>query len=236
MGDVPNGVMLDRPPIFLGGQGGIVGPVRIAFGTVLAAGTIHRRDVLESGMLITGSAAPKARPRPYQPGLYGDISRVLRNNWIYLGNLHALREWYRHVRARFTAEPSARRCHAGALLRLDELITERIKQLDRLALRLTESLDRARSEHPAGLPATPFALHEHFLAQWPDLKPQLGAASTHPGDEARRDAFLAAVNTGTPYLNAIKDLSAPTHSTGTEWLQTIVDRLTQNSVDPSTAR
>ncbi len=29
IGDVPRGVMLDRPPIFLGGQGGLVGPVRI---------------------------------------------------------------------------------------------------------------------------------------------------------------------------------------------------------------
>ena len=33
VGDVPRGVMLDRAPIFLGGQGGLVGPVRIAYGT-----------------------------------------------------------------------------------------------------------------------------------------------------------------------------------------------------------
>jgi len=226
MGDVPRGVMLDQSPIFLGGQGGIVGPVRIAYGTVLAAGTIHRRDVLDPGLLITGSAAPKARPRPYQPGQFGDISRVLRNNWIYLGNLHALREWYRHVRSSFMTDPAPARCHAGALLRLDELIDERVKQLDRFALRLTESLEHARTEHPDGLPVTPFALHEQFLAQWPNLKPQLGAKSTHAGDEAKRDAFLRTVSTDVPYRDAIKLLPGTARALGTDWLQTIVNGVT----------
>ena len=37
-GDVPRGVMLNQPAIFLGGQGGVVGPARLGFGTVVAAG------------------------------------------------------------------------------------------------------------------------------------------------------------------------------------------------------
>lgn len=44
IGDVPRGVMLDHPPIFLGGQGGLVGPVRLGYGTVIAAGTVWRDD------------------------------------------------------------------------------------------------------------------------------------------------------------------------------------------------
>jgi hypothetical protein len=35
IGDVPRGVMLDQPPIFLGGQGGLVGPARIDYGPVI---------------------------------------------------------------------------------------------------------------------------------------------------------------------------------------------------------
>ena len=50
IGDVPAGVMLNQPPIFLGGQGGLVGPVRIGHGTVIAAGTIYRKDCPEGGM------------------------------------------------------------------------------------------------------------------------------------------------------------------------------------------
>lgn len=37
-GDVPHGVLLNQHPIFLGGQGGTVGPVVTGFGTVVGAG------------------------------------------------------------------------------------------------------------------------------------------------------------------------------------------------------
>jgi len=37
IGDVPNGVMLNKNPIFLGGQGGLIGPCRLTFGTIIAA-------------------------------------------------------------------------------------------------------------------------------------------------------------------------------------------------------
>ena len=51
-GDVPRGVMLDQPPIFLGGQGGAAGPVRVGFGTVVVAGCILREDILEDQRLV----------------------------------------------------------------------------------------------------------------------------------------------------------------------------------------
>jgi len=41
VGDVSRGVLLNQNPIFLGGQGGLVGPARIAYGTVIAAGGIY---------------------------------------------------------------------------------------------------------------------------------------------------------------------------------------------------
>ncbi len=55
MGDVPRGVMLREEPIFLGGQGGIVGPLQIAYGTVIPAGVICRRDCITAGMLWSSS-------------------------------------------------------------------------------------------------------------------------------------------------------------------------------------
>ena len=54
IGDVPRGVMLNQAPIFLGGQGGLVGPLRIEYGTVIAAGVIYREDVSEEGRLFFG--------------------------------------------------------------------------------------------------------------------------------------------------------------------------------------
>lgn len=35
LGDVPRGVMLDQSPVFLGGQGGLVGPSSLEFGTII---------------------------------------------------------------------------------------------------------------------------------------------------------------------------------------------------------
>jgi hypothetical protein len=43
-GDVPRGVMLKQPRIFLGGQGGAVGPLICGYGNVVAAGSILRRS------------------------------------------------------------------------------------------------------------------------------------------------------------------------------------------------
>ena len=55
-GEVPHGVMLDQHPIFLGGQGGVVGPCRMAYGTVSAAGSIIRRDQLQPDCLLVGES------------------------------------------------------------------------------------------------------------------------------------------------------------------------------------
>ena len=52
IGDVPRGVMLEGAPIFLGGQGGLVGPARIGFGTVIPAGVVWRGDVLAERRLV----------------------------------------------------------------------------------------------------------------------------------------------------------------------------------------
>jgi UDP-N-acetylglucosamine/UDP-N-acetylgalactosamine diphosphorylase len=56
IGDVPHGVMLNQNPIFLGGQGGLIGPCRLSFGTVIAAGTICRKDELRPQRLIFDNA------------------------------------------------------------------------------------------------------------------------------------------------------------------------------------
>ena len=100
LGDVPRGVMLREPPIFLGGQGGLVGPARIGFGTVIAAGTIWRGDCPEGGKLLRGEGRPVSA-EAFHPGLYGDIRRKVTNNIVYLANLLALRQWYTPCARRF---------------------------------------------------------------------------------------------------------------------------------------
>ena len=94
LGDVPKGVMLNQSPIFLGGQGGLVGPCRLAFGTVVAAGTICRSDQLQEDHLVLGAHKGRGGSIPYKPGGFYGLHRILKNNFQYIANLYALRQWY----------------------------------------------------------------------------------------------------------------------------------------------
>jgi UDP-N-acetylglucosamine/UDP-N-acetylgalactosamine diphosphorylase len=93
IGDVPRGVMLDQSPIFLGGQGGLVGPVRIEYGCVIPAGVIRRKEGLEPAQLLS-AAGERVGDRAYRMGVYHGIDRIVANNLIYIGNIRALRSWY----------------------------------------------------------------------------------------------------------------------------------------------
>ncbi len=74
-GDIARGVMLDRSPVFLGGRGGAVGPVSVGYGSVIAAGTVLRADVID-GQIVT-VAPPKSRRTAYRPGGYRDVDRIV---------------------------------------------------------------------------------------------------------------------------------------------------------------
>ena len=103
IGDIPNGVFLDRNPIFLGGQGGLVGPARIAYGSVIAAGGICRQDIIEENLLLV-PASPEAGNRSYETGVYRKVDRIVKNNLAYIGSIMALREWHSNVRTQFVRD------------------------------------------------------------------------------------------------------------------------------------
>src|SRR5512137_1854447 len=98
--DVPKGVMVNQPPIFLGGQGGIVGPAVIGYGTVIAAGTDCRKDCPEGSKLLIGENNAFTE-KTFHMCFYGSINRRVYNNILYLANLLALRQWYIHIRQPF---------------------------------------------------------------------------------------------------------------------------------------
>src|SRR4030095_10772581 len=105
-GDVPRGVMLDQRPIFLGGLAGVVGPTRIGFGSVLAAGNVYRGDY-DEGLLVLGERTREGSTA-FRPRALGAIRAKVGKNVLYLGELTALWAWYRHVRPRLAGlEPLA---------------------------------------------------------------------------------------------------------------------------------
>jgi len=227
IGDVPRGVMLDRPPIFLGGQGGLVGPARIEYGTVVPAGVICRQDLLDGNHLAGIRTVDFSEPRRFVAGMYRGISRILRNNLIYIGNVQALIAWYRTVRRRIMhTDAFARACWAGALARLESILEERIRRLSDLASRMPESLRIARAELGSELPEMPFSQQKMFAERWPEIEGRLRAGAARELSAAERDRFLAEwekVDARAPYPRAVSSVSPEGRAAGTAWLQSIVD-------------
>jgi len=210
-GDVPFGVRLDQPPVFLGGQGGAVGPVRVAYGTVLAAGKVLRRDALDPGCLVI-PAELKAREKPYLPTHYRDVRRRMHANLVYVGNLRALRAWYEEVRSRVLAPE----LQAGALRVIDTVLAERIKWLGRMEAKLGASRDHLAAN---GGSAAVLDEHDDWLEVWPQIEsflsnPDVGGT---PAPELRPDA---------PYLDWVRGLDPATRDDISAWLGSIVEEVT----------
>ncbi|MHB8050167.1 MAG: UDP-N-acetylglucosamine pyrophosphorylase [Coriobacteriia bacterium] len=209
-GDVPRGVMLDQQPIFLGGQGGAVGPVQVTYGTVVAAGSVLRHDVAEENQLVFASP-PQSFVQERAPHAYRNLARVVRNNVVYLANLVALEQWYLHVRRPFfERQELGGLVFEGALETLAAAKDERTKRLVAMASKVPGS-----HESSDGLNACVGGLCELYTADedLPDgsdflnlLRPQEAAARGN-------------------YLETVQGLSLEARTAGVEWLEQIVATL-----------
>jgi UDP-N-acetylglucosamine/UDP-N-acetylgalactosamine diphosphorylase len=222
IGDVPKGVMLNQPPIFLGGQGGLVGPCRLAYGTTVAAGTIVRKDELRPGRLLSGGAE-KGVNLPYAPGRYLTKKRVVANNIVYIANLIALSQWYQEVRALFISKDFPDALLTGLKEKLNCAISERMDRLDALYNKMHASKDARK-------------VSEQVLSQMGfDPQDLLNRLKTEKGDTRQRDSFLEKVRNGIDqngmdYIAVIQGLPASVRAVGIQWLQGIVDRVTNDAL------
>lgn len=203
IGDVPNGVMLNQKPIFLGGQGGLVGPCRLAFGTVIAAGTINRKDELrQSRLLFEGGRSGNI---PFTPGIFMGVKRIMANNVIYIANLTALMQWYQHVRSQFVSDDFPDALLEGLKEKLNMAIKERIGRLKYLCL-------------------------QQGGDGWPEMEASFRAQRSSEGNTGTRDAFLERIHagireSGKDYISVIKNLKNTDAEMGTRWLQGVADQL-----------
>lgn len=222
IGDVPRGVMLNQPPIFLGGQGGMIGPVRLGYGNVVAAGCILRGDHLESNKLIY-ERARTGGVKNFFPAEYPNLKRIVENNIIYLANLTALDAWYREVRKPFLeAQEFGSLLFDGVMEQLSVARKERIKRLEAMAEKAVAAATTKRSSE--SIPRR--ELHERL--QW------IGGAFTEQveSDETKksRESFLRAFRKATGddkgnYIATIQNLPAEVSSKGVRWLSSLVDGL-----------
>jgi len=224
IGDVPRGVMLKQAPIFLGGQGGLVGPCRLEYGTVIAAGTINRKDELRPGRLIFGGGGRSGNV-PFAAGHYHGFKRILTNNIVYLANLAALGQWYDQVRRLFVSNDFPQTLLEGLQAKLQMAVDERIERLSEFINKLleqeTESLENSSE----------YSSMQNGHANWlPELESFLRENRNRVGDNALRDRFIDAIKKGVDqngkqYLRVIKGLSTGASEIGTRWLQGIVNEV-----------
>lgn len=224
IGDVPRGVMLNQPPIFLGGQGGMVGPLRLGYGNVAVAGTVLRGDTLEDFKIINGEIHG-AGASDYKPHGYRQLPRILRNNFIYLANLSALQSWYEHVRKPFFSNVEFGDLLYGGVL--DKLTLARKERAGRL-IALAEKVPRTHER--CGCGANPRKqgcdLHDNTRRAC-----ELFEGNIRDGTEAElRDRFLAAFDKcrregGGGYIQRIKAMPPVVSQDGVRWLQHIIDTL-----------
>jgi bifunctional UDP-N-acetylglucosamine pyrophosphorylase/glucosamine-1-phosphate N-acetyltransferase len=228
IGDVPRGVMLNQPAIFLGGQGGIVGPLRIGYGNVVAANSVLRSDILEDNKLIVGKTHP-GKTIDFRRRTYPNIHRIVENNIIYIANLIALEEWYIHVRRPFLeSKEFGQLIFAGLLDKLALAKKERIRRLQVLAEKA-----KASSEHDEGS-RPEMKGRDEFFDRLPEIEGLFAADIENSRIEKYRDDFLSdSANTmekkGANYIAFIQALPARVSKKGTLWLQRIVDNVCEKT-------
>lgn len=210
-GDVARGVMLDQPAIFLGGQGGAVGPIMTGYGTVVAAGSVLRSDVPEDGMLVIADA-PRGRMRPSPRHTYRGLRRLLEKNLTYIANLDALEAWYREIRRPFFAQQElGLDVYEGALAALASGRAERIKRIKALATKVGDSDEERR----------------HFVERV-DAMMDIYGGSYAPAPAALVDQLTSQAVSGQPYVSAVQGLPTEARALGVSWLDGLIqDRHTQ---------
>jgi bifunctional UDP-N-acetylglucosamine pyrophosphorylase/glucosamine-1-phosphate N-acetyltransferase len=228
IGDVPRGVMLNNPPIFLGGQGGMVGPVRLGYGNVATAGTILRKDVLEGNKLIVAKTH-RAGVFPFVPNLYTGLSRMVENNVLYLASLAALEQWYIHVRQTFfSPQELGTLIYAGALDKLMLAKKERIKRLKAMTDKIEGSLEKYdNKEGEAG--------KRELCDKIEQVCELLAGEIAEKTGKEYRNSFLTGFHDhmenkkeGT-YIEAVQSLPSVVSKKGTRWLQGIIDELSRQA-------
>lgn len=139
MGDAA-GCLLRFRRIFVGGNSGIVAPVHLDFGAVVAAGSTLRHDVSQNQLSGGDPVAPSSE---YSTDRYYDLSRKFSTTAKLVGNLHALRAWYRYVRQE-GADSDTGLLYVSAGQELDRHLKHRTSELAKVVLKLETSLSTPR--------------------------------------------------------------------------------------------
>ncbi|MCK4535209.1 MAG: hypothetical protein KAT81_06710, partial [Syntrophobacterales bacterium] len=151
-------------------------------------------------------------------------------------NLLALKQWYLHVRPSFfhTHEFGRELCE-GAVEKLDMALKERRKRFKAFSENMKESAKIGKDILTGEKRKSTTGPEEDLFDNWPRLEECFTKGLEETIALEKRNLFLDALNSGREekegYVKAIQSLDDNALSLGTAWLQTVVDRITQEALD-----
>lgn len=233
IGDVSNGVMLSSAPIFLGGQGGLVGPVRIGYGCVSAAGSILRKNEERQDRLLLGGAFREMSIKK-DFAVYKNISHIFNNNIRYIAGLISLKAWYMNVRPLFAQDRFSSWLVSGMQVTLETCIQERIKRFKVFCDKLVESKNMLLSE-TIDKESVAVAVHNKAIEKGRESIDVFNEASSKSDKlNSTGQKFVSMLKSRSElrwldYIKTIQSLDEKEREAGTEWLtqmeQKIIDKL-----------
>jgi hypothetical protein len=227
VGDVPSGVMLRQPRIFLGGQAGLVGPVQIGYGTVLAAGFVYRRDYGPDKLVVGERIVTSTRD--FTPARYARVCTKVCKNLEFIGNLAALWHWYERVRIPHGSRGDAlqQRVYRAAQRAIEGHFADRIKQLDRFAGDVAASLEEGAS-HRSETASANLEEQQAFCQHWPQIRSNLsGCEQLDDGSSPDLQQLCETLSRSRAedYVALIRELDGSSVEAGMRWLAQIVTRV-----------
>lgn len=178
LGDV-RGVLLRSAPVFVGGQVGLVAPVHVDFGAVVAAGSIVRHDVGPG--CVHFEVARTQHVEGFDREVYTGLVRKILSTAKLVGSLWALSSWYAQVRLPF-ADSDQTVLYEAAREQMQRHIDERVKRIGRVIGKLPRSLEKSHATMRPELRAE----HEMLI----ERQGQIEGALIRPGTAAPPDGLL----------------------------------------------
>lgn len=230
IGDVAHGVMLNKPPIFLGGQGGLVGPAIIGYNTVIAAGVIYRDDCPQGNKLLRNKEEIK-EDLEFYPGIYWNIKRKVLNCVQYIANIIALKQWYLFVRQRFfQGNKLDNKLFEGAMEKIEIILEERLKRFIDLANNMEQSIKLYESIMGDQASKTLLTQKKELFENIEAIENIFNEYISYRGDIEKRDEFLKRIDTNLDYIKAIKTLDKDSSEIGIKWLLSIINEIREKVI------
>jgi UDP-N-acetylglucosamine/UDP-N-acetylgalactosamine diphosphorylase len=218
IGDV-RGVLLRSAPVFVGGQCGLVGPVHIDFGSVIAAGSLVRRDV--GAGIVHFENFESQQVSDFDREIYTGLKRKFLTTAKLIGSLRALDAWYEKVRLPL-ADDYQRPLYRAAQQQARSHITERVQRLDKIIAKLERSLEK--SAKLADSAVSKFhAEHRHLIERRGRI---LEVLSADAPDSTVPEAFARAYETqrrSQSHVDAVRKVDDAAAQAATAWLDRIAE-------------